>query len=78
MQETLFDLNLIRALDALLVERNVTRAAERLCVTQQAMSGSLRRQRDYFADELLVRVGRHLEPTPLGAALKGPIRELTL
>ena len=78
MQVTLFDLNLIRALDALLSERNVTRAAERLFVTQQAMSGSLRRLRDHFDDELLVRVGRHLEPTPLGAALRQPMRELLL
>jgi len=70
-----FDLNLLRALDALLSERNVTRSAERLFVTQQAMSGSLGRLREYFDDELLVRVGRNLELTPLGSALVKPVRE---
>ena len=73
-----FDLNLLRALDALLSERNVTRAAERLFVTQQAMSGSLGRLRDHFGDELLVRVGRGMELTPLGGALIKPVREALL
>lgn len=78
MQLSQFDLNLIRALDALLSDMNVTRAAARLCVTQQAMSGSLRRLREHFDDPLLVRVGRHLEPSPLGRALREPVRELSL
>lgn len=78
LQLQLLDLNLLRALDALLREKSVTRAAVRLNVTQQAMSGSLRRLRDYFGDELLVRVGRLLEPTALGAALTGPVREVML
>lgn len=78
MQLNQFDLNLIRALDALLSDMNVTRAAARLCVTQQAMSGSLRRLRQHFDDPLLVRVGRRLEPTPLGRALREPVRELSL
>lgn len=73
-----FDLNLLRALDALLAERNVTRAAERLFITQQAMSGALRRLRDYFDDELLVRVGRHFEVTPLAHSLVIPVREALL
>lgn len=58
-----FDLNLLVALDALLAERNVTRAAERLCLSQSAMSGRLARLRHAFGDELLVQVGRNLEPT---------------
>ena len=58
------DLNLLRTLDVLLREQNVTRAAERLFVTQQAVSGALQRLRQHFGDELLTRVGRHLEPTP--------------
>lgn len=78
MQFDLFDLNLLRALDVLLQEKNVTRAAERLNVTQQAMSGSLRRLREHFNDELLLRHGRKLEPTPLGIALSQPIREVML
>jgi DNA-binding transcriptional LysR family regulator len=73
-----FDLNLLRSLDALLAERNVTRAAERLFVTQQAASGALRRLRDYFEDELLVRVGRHFELTPLAQSLVVPVREALL
>ena len=58
-----FDLNLLVALDVLLQERNVTRAAERLFLSQPAMSGILSRLRHSFGDELLVRVGRNLEPT---------------
>nr|WP_053000300.1 LysR family transcriptional regulator [Sphingomonas sp. Y57] len=74
----LFDLNLIKCLSALLAERNVTRAAERLNTTQQAMSHNLRRLRDHFQDELLIRVGRRFELTPLAVALEIPIRELML
>jgi DNA-binding transcriptional LysR family regulator len=73
-----FDLNLLRALDVLLAERNVTRAAERLFVTQQAASGALQRLRRHFADELLTRVGRNLEPTPLARSLVTPVREALL
>ena len=69
-----FDLNLLRTLDILLGERNVTRAAERLCVTQQAASGALRRLRQHFNDELLTRVGRNLELTPLAQSLIFPVR----
>lgn len=73
-----FDLNLLRALDILLAERNVTHAAERLCVTQQAASSALQRLRRHFDDELLVRVGRHLELTPLAQSLVAPVREALL
>ncbi|MEV6304320.1 LysR family transcriptional regulator [Actinoplanes sp. NPDC051861] len=66
------DLNLLVALDALLRERSVTRAAGRLNLTQPTLSASLRRLRRHFGDELLVRVGNDLEPTPLGASL-GPL-----
>lgn len=78
MNPTTFDLNLIRALDALLTTKNVTHAAGKLHVTQQAMSGSLRRLRSHFADDLLVSVGRRLELTPLAAALKESVHELML
>jgi DNA-binding transcriptional LysR family regulator len=74
MQFHNFDLNLLRSLDAFLTERNVTRAAEKLFVTQQAMSASLRRLREHFDDELLVRVGRSFELTPLAAALIDPVK----
>lgn len=73
-----FDLNLLRTLDVLLSERNVTRAAERLHVTQQAASGALQRLRQHFDDELLTRVGRHLELTALASSLIIPVRETLL
>ena len=70
-----FDLNLLVALDALLSERNVTRAAERLFVTQPTMSGMLQRLREQFGDQLLVKQGRELELTPQARALAQPVRE---
>jgi DNA-binding transcriptional LysR family regulator len=68
-----FDLNLLVALDALLRERNVTRAGQRLGLSQPAMSGTLARLRGSFHDDLLVRVGRHLELTPLAQELIEPV-----
>jgi DNA-binding transcriptional LysR family regulator len=64
------DLNLLVALDALLQERSVTRAAARLDLTQPTLSASLRRLRRHFGDDLLVRVGNRSEPTPLGTTLR--------
>lgn len=59
-----FDLNLLVALNALLEERSVTRAAERLGLTQPAMSAALRRLRDSFNDDLFVVNGKQMIPTP--------------
>lgn len=70
------DLNLLVALDVLLTERNVTRAAAKLNVTQPAMSGSLARLRDYFGDPLFVQVGRTMELTPLAVALGANIHDI--
>lgn len=78
MQLNNFDLNLLRALDALLSERSVTRAAERVGISQPAMSGALHRLRDYFHDQLLIRMGRDMELTPLGESLLGPVRATLL
>ena len=58
------DANLLVALDALLQESNVTRAARRVGVTQSAMSQTLARLRNQFDDPILVKVGRRMEPTP--------------
>lgn len=69
-----FDFNLLLALDTLLSERSVTRAADRLCVTQPALSGSLQRLRQHFDDPLLLRVGREMELTPKARALIEPVR----
>lgn len=73
-----FDLNLLVALDALLEEKNVTRASERLFMSQPAMSGALQRLRERFNDPLLIRVGRTMELTPRAAALTAPVREILL
>lgn len=66
---TSLDLNLLLSLDALLQERNVTRAAARLGLSQPAVSAALARLRRHFGDELLVRVGNRYEPTPLAVQL---------
>lgn len=63
------DLNLLVALHALLEERHVTNAAARIHQGQSAMSGTLRRLRAHFGDELLVRVGNELQLTPFAKAL---------
>jgi DNA-binding transcriptional LysR family regulator len=67
------DLNLLRVLDALLAERNVTRAAARLHLSQPALSNALARLRRAFDDPLLVRTPRGMVPTPRAAALAGPV-----
>lgn len=72
------DLNLLISLDALLNERNVTRAAAKLHVTQSAMSWTLARLREHFGDPLLTRTGRDMTPTSFASELIGPVRELLL
>lgn len=72
------DLNLLVALDALLNERSITRAAERLHLSQSAMSNALARLREYFDDELLVQVGRKMEPTPRAQGLQDAVRDVLL
>lgn len=70
------DLNLLVALDTLLEERSVSRAADRLNLSQSAMSSALSRLRDYFQDELLISVGRRMEPTALALSLEPSVREI--
>ncbi|MFT3907263.1 MAG: LysR family transcriptional regulator [Steroidobacteraceae bacterium] len=70
------DLNLLVALDALLSERNVSRAAERLYLSQSAASGALARLREYFHDELLTPMGRQLVLTPLAETLLPSVRAI--
>lgn len=72
------DLNLLVALDAILTERNITRAANKLNITQSAASGLLARLRDYFDDELLVQSGRKMLPTPLAVSLQDPLKRVLL
>ncbi len=72
------DWNLIPTLDALLTERNVSRAAQRLGVTQPAMSSALARLRRHFGDELLVRHGNGYVLTPLAERLVPAAREAVI
>ena len=67
------DLNLLVALEALLAERSVTRAARRLGLTQPAVSGMLGRLRALFDDPLFVRSRRGIVPTPRAEALAEPL-----
>ena len=69
-----FDLNLLVALDALLTERSVTRAAARVGLGQSAMSHNLARLRTLFGDELLTRAAAGMRPTPRALALIDPVR----
>lgn len=64
-----FDLNLLIALDILIEERSVTRAAERLNLTQSAMSAALKRLRESFSDEILVQHGKRMVPTAAALSL---------
>lgn len=70
------DLNLVVALDILLQERSVSRAAERLKLSQPAVSAALARLRDYFNDELLVPIGRSMIPTAYAESLWPIARDL--
>jgi DNA-binding transcriptional LysR family regulator len=72
------DLNLLIALGALLEDRNLTHAGERIGMSQPAMSGALARLRKHFGDELLVRVNRGYELSPLAQTLLPHVREALL
>lgn len=72
------DLNLLVALDAMLTETSISRAAERLHMSQSAMSNALGRLRDYFGDELLVQVGRRMELTPRAEVLRDAVHDVLL
>jgi DNA-binding transcriptional LysR family regulator len=69
------DLNLLRVFDELMAERNLTRAAANLAMTQPAASNALRRLRDFFGDALVVRAGYGVQPTPFAAALWPKVRQ---
>jgi DNA-binding transcriptional LysR family regulator len=69
------DLNLLRVFDVVMVERNVTRAAERLAMTQPAVSNALRRLREAMGEELFVPGSTGVSPTPHAVALWPAIRE---
>ncbi|MFC7409235.1 LysR family transcriptional regulator [Hydrogenophaga atypica] len=69
------DLNLLRVFDEVMAERNLTRAAQRLSMTQPAVSNALRRLRDLLGDELVLRAGYGVEPTPRALMLWPSVRD---
>jgi DNA-binding transcriptional LysR family regulator len=75
MNLTSLDLNLLVALDALLMEANVSRAAMRIGLSQPAASHALQRLREVIGDPLLVRAGARMELTPRAQALRGPLAQ---
>lgn len=72
------DLNLLVAMDALFAEKSISRAGERLHLSQSATSGALARLRDAFNDPLLVQIGRKMALTPLAEDLVEPVRDFLL
>ena len=70
------DLNLLVALQVLLEERNVSKAAERLFVTQSAMSKTLGRLRDLLGDPLFTRTSHGMVPTPRAEGLQQSLAEV--
>ena len=69
------DLNLLVAFDALVSERNVTRAAARVGISQPAMSAALSRLRKLFGDPLFLRSAAGLVPTPRARDLADPLSQ---
>ncbi|SFQ64562.1 DNA-binding transcriptional regulator, LysR family [Variovorax sp. OK605] len=69
------DLNLLRVFDEVMAERNLTRAARNLSITQPAVSNALRRLREVLGDELVKRSGAGVEPTPRALALWPTVRD---
>jgi LysR family transcriptional regulator, nod-box dependent transcriptional activator len=72
------DLNLLVALDAMIEELSISRAATRLHMSQSAMSNALARLREYFDDPLLVQVGRRMELTPRAEVLRQAVRDVLM
>lgn len=68
------DLNLLRVFDAVMATQNITRAAENLAMTQPAVSNALRRLREALGDDLLIRAGYGVTPTPRALALWPTVR----
>ncbi len=69
------DLNLLRVFDAVMAERNLTRSARNLAMTQSAVSNALRRLRSAMGDELLIRAGYGVEPTAHALMIWPAVRE---
>jgi LysR family nod box-dependent transcriptional activator len=72
------DLNLLVALDVMLQEQSVTRAARRLNTTQSNVSGMLARLRAHFGDELLIPYGKSFRPSALSEKMQGQLHDTIL
>lgn len=70
------DLNLLVAFDHLVTLKSVSRAADKMFMSQSAMSNALNRLRQYFDDPLLVQVGKRMEVTPRAEAMHPAIKEI--
>lgn len=70
-----FDLNLLLVFEALMRERHVTRAAERLYLSQPALSHSLKRLRESLEDPLFIRTEKGMQPTPRAQALQPVVQQ---
>lgn len=70
------DLNLLVALDHMIELRSVSAAADKMFMSQSAMSNALTRLRSYFDDPLLIQVGRRMEVTPRAEAMRPAIRDI--
>ncbi len=68
------DLNLLKVFEALAEERSVTRAGEKVGLTQSSVSNALSRLRQVFGDELFVRTPQGMVPTPRATQLQGPVK----
>ena len=68
------DLNLLRVFDVVMAEGSITRAAQRLAMTQPAVSNALKRLRDSLGEDLLIRAPRGVQPTAFGEALWPQVR----
>jgi len=75
MNISALDLNLLVALEALLEEASVTHAAQRISISQPAMSHALKRLRALLGDPLLVRIGTHMQRTTRGESLRYPVKD---
>jgi LysR family nod box-dependent transcriptional activator len=72
------NLNLLVNLHALLEEQSVSRAADRMFLSQSAMSDALARLRDFFNDDLFIHIGKTMVPTPLAQSLVQPVRDVLI
>jgi DNA-binding transcriptional LysR family regulator len=68
------DLNLLVVFDALMTEKHLTRASEKIGLSQPATSNALARLRKMFQDDLFIKASRGITPTPRAIALAEPIR----